>query len=143
MKVFSFHGEEVIDAYGSVSPWFQTITIPFATFSAANAITNEIPTELCSDDVLVTEIYVNFFNAAIRVSVQDSEQNEWSQRDQFFSIHLIAGSRDQTEPNMRLPIEYALPANSRLLWKFQNAATSPITTNQTLTLRGVRLKERK
>jgi hypothetical protein len=136
------YGKSQVAKYSHHHPYWSGLTVPWATFPAANAITNLIPGDDCSDDVLITELGVDFLNALCKIKILDNTQYSWMQQENFVSIHTVAGAATQVMPILPLPIEYFIPANSKLYFQFQNAATSPATTNGFLTFRGLRLKDK-
>lgn len=138
---YSFYGEEVLKKYRKRLPYWNTITIPFATYSAASAITNTIVMDECTDDLLILDVGVNFINRFVDFLIKDNTQYAWCQNDQFTPIGTIAGFVSQVMPVLPLPIEFFLPKNNKLQWQFRNSASSPTTTDQQLTVRGIRLKD--
>lgn len=138
---FSKYGEKILDRYNKHLPYWNTITIPFASFQAASAITNTIVMDECTDDLLILDVGVNFSNRLVNFLVKDNTQYAWSQEDRFTPISTIAGFATQVMPVLPLPIEFFLPKNNKLQWQFQNSASSPTTTDQLLTIRGLRLKD--
>lgn len=139
---YSKYGQRVLDQYNKHLPYWNTITIPFATFSTAFAITNTIVMDECTDDLLLLDVGVNFTNRFVDFLIKDNTQYAWCQNDQFTPIGTIAGFVSQVMPVLPLPMEFFLPANNKLLWQFRNSPTSPTTTDQQLTVRGLRLKDR-
>jgi hypothetical protein len=136
------YGKGIVAKYGRQMPWIGTITIPFATISSASQKTSEIPTDECTDDVLILEMGVNFLNALVRLIITDNSQYQWMQNNVFAPIHTIAGAATQVMPILPIPIEYFLPKNNRLFFTFQNASASPETVDRFLTVRGIRLRDR-
>lgn len=136
------YGEHICAQYRGRVPWAATITIPFSSFSSAGARTNLVPTDECTDDVLVLEIGVNFLNALVRVNITDNNQYNWTQNNVFAPIHTFAGAATQVMPILPIPIEYFFRKNSRLFFEFINAATSPETVDRFLTVRGIRLTDK-
>ena len=137
---YSFYGEEVLRRYRVRLPYWNTITIPFASFTGASAITNTIVMDECTDDLLILDVAVNFSNSGVDFLIKDNTQYAWNQNDAFAPIGTIAGFTNQVMPVLPLPIEFFLPMNNKLLWQFRNAPLSPTATDQKLTVRGVRLK---
>lgn len=136
------YGEKILNMYDRALPYFNTLTIPFADFQGASAVTNPITMDECSDDLLIQEIGVNFSNRLVDFKVQDNLQYVWTQQDNFCPISVIAGFATQVMPILPLPIEYFIQANNQLTWQFRNAPTGMETSNRSLVCRGLRLKDR-
>lgn len=142
MHQLTEYGRSVVAKYGKQHPYWSGITVPWASYQSASAITNLIPGDECSDDVLILEMGVDFLNALCKIKILDNTQYSWMQQENFVSIHTVCGAATQVMPILPLPIEYFIPNNSKLYFQFQNAATGPQTTNGFLTFRGLRLKDR-
>lgn len=136
------YGKHIVAQYTRQMPYLLTVTIPFATYQSASAQTNQFTSDEATDDVLITEIGVNFLNALVRISIVDNSQYQWMQNNTFAPIHTIAGAATQVSPILPIPIEYFLPKNNRFTFQFINASSSPETVDRYLTMRGIRLKDR-
>jgi len=140
MFELSDYGKRIVAGYKYVVPELLTIAIPFTGVASQTLAT--IPTDLCTDDVLITEISVDFLNALVQVIVKDNTNYTWNENDTPCPIHAIAGAATQVMPVLRLPVEYLLWNNSRLQFTFTNAASSPESVTRYLTCRGLRLKDK-
>lgn len=137
------YGQQIVSQYQGVVPEILTVTIPFSQYQSANATTNTLSSDEVTDDILVLEFGVDFLNALVKMLIQDNTGYFWNENQQFAPVHALAGAATQVMPIIPIPIEYFLPANSRLKFQFKNASSSPETVDRFLTIRCLRLKTKK
>ena len=140
-RPYSKYAQEIFDKYRGLLPFWNTITIPFASFTAASAITNTIVMDEVTDDVMILGFTVDFSATRIEFLVKDNTQYAWCLNDVFTPLAAIAGFSTQVMPVLPMAIEFFLPRNNKIQWQFRNDETSPLTTDQQLTAVGIRLKD--
>lgn len=141
MNQFTPYAKDIISRYRRVEPWFGSIEIPFADSQVSFADLALINLRQANDDILITEIAVDFLNPLVKTSVFDKKMYRWDQNKTPTPIHAIAGSTGQSMPVSTLPIEYYLPAWDDLFFRFQQPEVF-LTANRTINFRGLRLRDR-
>jgi hypothetical protein len=141
MNQFSPYAKDIIRRYRRIEPWYGSISIPFSQFQTSFANLNLIRLMECADDLLITEIAVDFLDPLVKSSVFDKKMYRWDQNNTPTPIHAFAGSTGQVMPISTLPIEYFLPAFDDLFFRFQQPEIFQ-TADRTINLRGLRLKDK-